>query len=130
MNGVRRDRQGASGRPEQRTHPRYDVELEVGLAWSESNFYVGLTANISEGGLFISTHELRPVGSQIDVSLKLPDHLEPIRTTAVVRWQRVYSKTSDADPGIGVQFVSLAPEHLEAIRRFLSKRAPLFFEQD
>ena len=37
-----------------RTSPRFDVELEVSLA-SESNFYVGLTENISAGGLFVAT---------------------------------------------------------------------------
>lgn len=121
--------QGASTRPEQRAHARYEVELQVGLAWSESNFYMGLTENLSEGGLFISTHELRPIGSVVEVSLKLPNYPEPIRTTAIVRWLRVYSKTSDANPGMGVQFDALSQQHLQAIRAFLRRQAPLFYEQ-
>lgn len=120
--------QGVSKRPEQRAHARYDVELQVGLAWSESNFYMGLTENLSEGGLFIATHELRPIGSEVEVSLKLPNHPEPIRTSAIVRWIRVYSKSSDASPGMGVQFAALPPELLEAIRTFLRRQTPLFYE--
>jgi len=38
-----------------RAHVRHDVELEVSLE-SESNFYMGLTENLSEGGLFIAIH--------------------------------------------------------------------------
>ena len=47
------------GSSDLRRYPRHDVELEVTME-SESNFYMGLTENLSEGGIFIATHMLKP----------------------------------------------------------------------
>ena len=112
-----------------REHARDDVELEVSLE-SESNFYVGLSENLSEGGLFIATHLVRPVGTSIEISFKLPHVAEPIRAAGTVRWTREYSETSDTMPGMGVRFENIAPEHIEQIREFVAARAPLYYEED
>jgi uncharacterized protein (TIGR02266 family) len=112
-----------------REHPRFEIELEVGVE-CESNFYLGLTESISEGGLFIATHQVRPIGTTIDVSLNLPGCEQTIRSTAAVRWVRDYSEDSDAAPGMGVRLEKIEPEHLQSIRKFLSERPPLFFDED
>ena len=112
-----------------RAHARYDVELEVSLA-SETNFYLGLTENLSEGGLFIATHVVKPMGTKIEVSFKLPHVAEPIKVVGIVRWIREYSESSDTSPGIGVRFEEIAPAHVEQIRQFLTARAPLFYDED
>jgi uncharacterized protein (TIGR02266 family) len=112
-----------------RQHPRHDVEIEVTLE-SESNFYLGLTENLSEGGLFIATHVLPPLGTQIDLSFKLPNFAEPIQLTGIVRWVREYSETSDASPGMGVRFESIRSDDIQHIRAFLDARAPLFYDED
>ncbi len=112
-----------------RNHERHDVELEVSLE-SESNFYLGLTENLSEGGLFIATHVLKPMGSRVEVSFKLPHVAEAIKAVGVVRWIRQYSETSDTSPGMGVRFEAISPEQVEQIRHFLSARAPLFYDED
>jgi uncharacterized protein (TIGR02266 family) len=112
-----------------RAFERHDVELEVTLE-SESNFYLGLTENLSEGGLFIATHMLRPLGTPVAVTLKLPNAPEPIVAHGTVRWIRQYSATSDTDPGMGVRFEQLTPEQTNVIRNFLGARAPLFHDED
>ncbi|HEY3595130.1 MAG TPA: TIGR02266 family protein [Polyangiaceae bacterium] len=112
-----------------RQHARSEVELEVTLE-SEHNFYLGLTENLSEGGLFIATHTLRPMGSKVTVSLKLPNSPEPINATGTVRWVRQYSETSDTGPGMGVRFEELPPQQVNVIRDFLAARAPLFHDED
>ena len=112
-----------------RQHARHNVELEVTLE-SETNFYMGLTENLSEGGLFIATHALKPLGTPIEVKFKLPDLADPIKVTGIVRWVREYSETSDSSPGMGVCFEHLDPAHTEQIRRFLAARAPLFYDED
>jgi uncharacterized protein (TIGR02266 family) len=112
-----------------RVHPRRDVELEVTLE-SETNFYLGLTENLSEGGLFIATHVVRSIGTQIDVSFKLPHSSEAIKVTGTVRWIREYSETSDTSPGMGVRFDHISSEQAEQIRQFLAARAPLFYDED
>ncbi len=121
---------GPMGTAEVRRHyPRHNVELEVTME-SETNFYLGLTENLSEGGLFIATHVHKPLGTQVEVSFKLPDLSEPIKVTGTVRWVREYSETSDTHPGMGVRFEHLSPEHTEQIRRFLAARDPLFYDED
>src|SRR3954451_8258819 len=91
-----------------RSFTRFDVELDVSLE-SESNFYLGLTENLSEGGLYIATHVLKPIGTRLEVSFKLPQRPDPIRAIGVVRWVREYSETSDTPPGLGVRFEEIAP---------------------
>ena len=112
-----------------RAFARHDVELELTLE-SESNFYMGLAENLSEGGLFIATHSVKPMGMQIQVSFKLPHVAEPIQAMGVVRWTREYSETSDTMPGMGVRFERVASHHVEQIREFLAARAPLFHDDD
>lgn len=112
-----------------RQHARHNVELEVTME-SETNFYMGLTENLSEGGIFIATHMLKPLGTPIEVSFKLPDMSEPIKANGTVRWLREYSPTSDTSPGIGVRFEHIGTEHAEQIRRFLETRDPLFYDED
>jgi uncharacterized protein (TIGR02266 family) len=112
-----------------RAHHRHDVELDVSLE-GESNFYLGLTENLSEGGLFIATHAIKPIGTTVEVSFKLPHVAEAIQAVGVVRWVREYSETSDTSPGIGVRFERISPQQVEQIREFLAARAPLFYDED
>ena len=112
-----------------RQHARHNVELEV-TTESETNFYMGLTENLSEGGLFIATHSLRPLGTQVEVSFKLPEMSEAIKVMGTVRWVREYSDSSETSPGMGVRFEHLDTQQVEQIRGFLATRAPLFHDED
>lgn len=105
------------------------VELCVGVGFlSDTNFYTGFTSNISEGGLFVATHMLQPVGSIITVTFALPGGAE-ITTRGIVRWVRDPSREDDsATPGMGVQFVGLREFDRARIRRFVSVREPMFYE--
>jgi uncharacterized protein (TIGR02266 family) len=117
-----------SSYPELRHELRFTAHVEVDFE-SESHFYTGLTENLSEGGIFIATFSPRPVGTEMDLTLKLPHQTEPIRTRGTVRWIREYSDSSDAQPGMGLK-IALSERHLPAVRSFLSTRPPLFFDDD
>jgi uncharacterized protein (TIGR02266 family) len=95
---------------------------------SDSQLYTGFSENLSEGGVFVATHVLRKVGERLDLIVVLPNS-EPVRTIGEVRWVREVSDRIDAPPGMGLRFVSLGFEDASAIRAFLTKRAPLFFEE-
>lgn len=112
---------------ERRRAPRRVFETHVDFS-SDSNFYTGFTEDISEGGLFLATWELKPLGSPIDVEFELPDgHLVRVRGT--VRWLRdPRDDHPDTPPGMGVQFESLDPIDEEAIQMFLGIRQPMFYE--
>ena len=119
----------ASSAPEKgRVHARSSVELQITLE-SESQFYLGFSENLSEGGVFVATYELRPVGTRLDISMSLPNVAEPIRMTGEVCWQRPYNESNNVPPGIGLRFASIRPEDVTHIREFLKVRAPLFFEE-
>jgi uncharacterized protein (TIGR02266 family) len=110
-----------------RTCPRLSVKVDVTLH-TEHNFYAGLTENISEGGLFIATHENLPLGTQMDLTVTLPEH-DPFKVSGEVRWLREYNDfTCDVAPGVGVAFTDLEDERRELIQQFIRQRSPLLYE--
>jgi uncharacterized protein (TIGR02266 family) len=112
-----------------RAQPRFGVELDVTLS-SEHNFYAGFAENISTGGLFIATHQLRAAGERFEISVTLPGQTEPIQGVGEVRWIREYSERSNTPPGMGIRFVSLSSGAAEQIDAFLKDRQPLFYDDD
>jgi uncharacterized protein (TIGR02266 family) len=115
----------ASAHPPRRFE-RLSAELEVSLV-STSNFYLGFTENLSEGGLFVATYAARPLGSEIEISVRLPARTDPLVLRGTVRWHREYSATSDGYPGMGIQFDVLSEADKADIAAFLVTRPPLFF---
>ena len=112
-----------------REHDRFGVELDVTVS-SEHNFYAGFVENMSVGGIFIATHQLKPVGSRLEFSVNLPGCAQPIRGSGEVRWVRVYSETSNVPPGMGIRFDKLDPDSQRGIEEFLAQREPLFYDED
>ena len=108
------------------TH-RVSIELEV-TASGQHNFFHGMTEDISQGGLFVVTTQLYPIGTRVEISLLLDGNSLVI--SADVVWLRDVSDSEDAPCGMGLRFSSVAEEHLEKIRHFLHKKEPLFFEMD
>lgn len=119
---------GASGEAVRRfeTHPRRQLprkrfEVSIDLH-SRSNFYTGITENISEGGVFIATDERLPLGTRVDLAFALPGG-EEIRTHGVVRWVR--EPAGNLAGGMGLGFEEVSEEAYLAIREFLESRAPI-----
>lgn len=120
----------AQGR-ERRENHRFDFEVEVGFE-TDSNFYTGLTQDISSGGLFVATHNLKPVGTKFMIQFKLPGGTQTLEVEAEVRWLRETSSLhrSDGPHGMGVRFNNLSPEQKQAIESFLKKRESLFYDDE
>lgn len=115
--------------PRRREHSRFSVDLDVTVT-SEHNFYAGFVENMSVGGIFIATHQLKPVGERLEFSVNLPGTDAPIRGSGEVRWVRVYSEASNVPPGMGIKFDPLEPAAVQAIETFLAQREPLFYDED
>ncbi|MFW6050170.1 MAG: TIGR02266 family protein [Myxococcota bacterium] len=113
---------------ERRQHQRVELETEVSFA-SENNFFTGFTEDISEGGLFLATYQLEPIGTAMEITFHLPDgHI--VRARGQVRWVRdPRDESPGAPPGMGIQFEELLPEDRRAIQAFIEARAPLFYEE-
>lgn len=103
------------------------VEANIG-ATTESNFYVGFSGEISEGGIFLATYDVRPVGQPVEVHLTLPGGFEE-RVQGHVRWVRDPHDGGDTTPGMGIGFVGLTAQQRELILRFVRKRAPMFYDE-
>jgi uncharacterized protein (TIGR02266 family) len=112
-----------------REHSRFRVDLEVTVT-SEHNFYAGFIENMSVGGLFIATHQLKPAGERVEFSVHLPDGGEAIRGSGLVRWVRVYSESSDVPPGMGICFDDLDAAARARVEKFLAQREPIFYDDD
>lgn len=109
-----------------RTSPRVKMQAAVDFT-SDNNFFNGFSANISDGGLFVATVNLLPLGTEVDLSFSLPSG-DRIEAKGVVQWVReVNDQMPDVFPGMGVQFAQLNPAAQSAITQFLVQRDPLFF---
>jgi uncharacterized protein (TIGR02266 family) len=109
-----------------RQSPRVRMQARVDLE-SDDNFFNGFSSNISDGGVFIATVNLLPLGTSVDVGFTLPTG-ERIECRGVVRWVReVDDRNPQNAPGMGVQFVELEPRAAQAIERFIEQREPMFY---
>jgi uncharacterized protein (TIGR02266 family) len=107
---------------------RIACEVDIGFQ-SESNFFTGFSEDISEGGLFISTYDFKPIGTTIDVNFTLPSG-HTVISQGIVRWVREVNPIApDMEPGMGVQFLDLGQQDKSAIELFLSQRDPMFYEE-
>jgi uncharacterized protein (TIGR02266 family) len=107
-----------------RKQPRFVVNLDISLR-SESNFWVASADNLSETGVFIATKELKPIGSKIEITIRLPPPFGINWTLGQVRWIRETTSGSEAPLGMGIRFDPIAPESQAAIRAFLAARPPI-----
>ena len=130
MSTIDDTKEGAS--PEAgRIHERRDYEAEIELSReSDHNFYTGFTENISSGGLFVATRDLKPIGTVMEISFSLPNFGTKITTRAEVRWQRLEQPHADSMPGIGVRFLDIDPAATHAINAFLGERDSLFYDDE
>lgn len=106
---------------------RVQLEAEVTLT-SPSQFYAGLTFDVSEGGLFVATYQPLAIGEEVEVELTLPT--TTVKAKGVVRWTRAPSDDSDAPPGAGLSFTELPDEGRTAIEELCRERPPLYHDID
>lgn len=109
------------------TGPRENVEANVGAS-SETNFYVGFSGEIAEGGVFVATYATMEVGKLVSIHVTLPGGFE-FKVPGRVHFVRdPMDMNDDAEPGMGLRFEALAPDQRELILRFVRKRAPMFYD--
>jgi uncharacterized protein (TIGR02266 family) len=108
--------------------PRVPLQVEVTLQ-SDHNFFTGVAANISDGGIFIATANPPAVGTEVGFELLLGG--ERFLVVGVVRWVRDERAASAGAPsGCGVRWANLEDGALDAIVRFIDVRETDFYEED
>lgn len=113
---------------EKRTAMRMVLHAQVNIK-SESNFFMGFTENISEGGIFVSTLSPPEVGEKVELAVAV-DGGEPLPLIGTVRWHRT---GEDGNPtGCGVQFDEIDDDQRRTIEMLLVtlEKEPLFHDLD
>jgi uncharacterized protein (TIGR02266 family) len=106
---------------------RSEVEANVGVS-SETNFYVGFSGEIAEGGVFVATYTTLDIGTPVLMTVTLPGGYE-FRVPGYVHFVRdPMDMTDESEPGMGVKFEQLPSENRELVLRFVRKRAPMFYD--
>jgi type IV pilus assembly protein PilZ len=60
---------------------------------------------LQNGGLFVRTNELYEMGQQVELSVMLPDALEPCVVSGNVCWQTPPGVQNGTPTGVGVAFI-------------------------
>jgi uncharacterized protein (TIGR02266 family) len=111
-----------------RTAARARLCAEISLH-SDSNIFTGFTNDVSEGGVFVATVSLLPLGSHVDLSFSLPGG-QRIEGRGEVRWVREHDdKNPEVFPGMGIRFIDIPLPAVGAIHKFTQERDPMFFPE-
>ena len=106
---------------------RLKMEAKITLR-SQTNFFVGFSENISEGGIFITTQSPPDIGDTVEVDIPLIDGSQTVAVKGVVRWHRFMANGNPS--GCGVQFTEIpqgAEQFLQNMITLLQKE-PLFID--
>lgn len=112
--------------PFRRASPRVPLEVDVSFH-SESQLFVGLSGDISQGGIFVSTYKDLPIGTAVTIKFTLPNG--EIEAVGTVRWCR-HATEGGEPPGVGISFDSLSSDARALIEQFCHARPPLYYDDD
>jgi uncharacterized protein (TIGR02266 family) len=104
---------------------RVHVEVDIGML-TQSNFYTGISLDVSQGGVFVSTYQPSPPGTEVSLYFVLPSG-HSVHAEGTVRWTRAPS--DDFAPGMGVAFTALSEADARAIGEFCAGRTPLYYDE-
>jgi uncharacterized protein (TIGR02266 family) len=111
----------------QRAHQRTRLKVQVDFE-SDHNFFTGFSSDISEGGLFVATVNIQPLGAPVEVAFALPTG-EQVMARGSVKWVREANGDEQNQPGMGIQFDSLPDDAREAVHKFIVQRDPIFYDE-
>jgi uncharacterized protein (TIGR02266 family) len=108
---------------ERRSDPRFLARIAIFNGPYQRELMTDYTVNVSSGGVFIETGKLLEVDTLLTVKFKLPDQDRVISCTSRVAWvnEATAPKKPTLPPGMGLQFLDLAMEDMNAIRIFIDK---------
>ncbi len=104
---------------ERRIFPRKTLRTQVVLEDElGEGFIYFYTTDVSLGGLFMESEIPLKLGTKIFLSFRLTENSEKIRTTGEVMRLEKLAPTFPGISGMGIRFIDLPDEDLEAIKQF------------
>jgi uncharacterized protein (TIGR02266 family) len=109
---------------EKRAEVRVPVALRIRLRYEAVDQFISKFAvNISRGGMFLSSRNPKPPGTELYFEIRLADESPVIEGTGVVRWIREYDRRRPDEPhGMGIRFVELSEESWPVLVRIIEQR--------
>ena len=103
--------------------PRVPFRRLVRLRFPKFQDFEAAIADISEGGMFIQTATIRPVGTGLEFVFTLADSSTQIRGFGEVKWLSL--DKNGAPTGMGVRFEYLLDEGRELLRSIVAEHSLL-----
>jgi uncharacterized protein (TIGR02266 family) len=114
---------------ERRKAPRISLEVDIG-GYSDSNFFTGFSMDISEGGLFVATYDIPPLGTKVNLNFKIPGG-PVLCIDGIVKWIREYNdRNHEMIPGAGISFTKLSKKDAHIINDYMTHNNPLFYDEE
>lgn len=101
---------------------RVELALHVGLL-SDGEYWVGWTESLDERSVFVRTYLAKPIGTDVELLLELPDG-RVIDVHGVVAGVRRDPHSPLATPGIDVRIVSMSGPDTDAYAEVLARSSP------
>ena len=109
---------------DKRATVRVPVALRIRLRYHAVDQFISKFAiNISRGGMFLSSRNPKPPGTELWFEIRLADESPVIEGSGQVRWIREYNRHRPDEPhGMGIQFVELSEESWPVLDRIIEHR--------
>jgi type IV pilus assembly protein PilZ len=108
----------AASAPERRRAERADLVVRVDYQ-TVDELFSEFARNINEGGLFVESETLHPLGTRVDLQFKLPGGDEPVQVTGSV--VRTSPGTADEPSGMGIVFDDLDTQTRQRINELVRR---------
>lgn len=110
-----------------RKAPRYIARLRVKCGSDQGDLLTDYSVNLSTGGLFLETDHLLHVGYPLSMEFILPNNDTTIQCSGKVAWVNdpELIKKPNLPVGMGIQFLDITFDGMNAIRDYIKKEALL-----
>jgi uncharacterized protein (TIGR02266 family) len=117
---------------DKRATERVPVALRIRLRYQAVDQFISKFAiNISRGGMFLSSRNPKPPGTEIYFEIRLADESPIIEGTGQVRWIREYDRNRPGEPhGMGIQFTELSDASGPLLDRIIDHRRTIGEDDD
>lgn len=106
--------------------PRFEAKIHIQyqIGSEPEKVLTNYSVNLSTGGVFIETEKLLPLDTQLQISFTLPSFETSVKCLGRVAWvnQPEMRQNQNLPGGMGLQFINLSWEDMNAIRQFISKQ--------
>lgn len=104
-----------------RDDQRFRVFLNMKVQTPERELKT-LSANVSDGGVFVTTPYHVEPGTLVEMEFNLPRHPEPLNLRGEVRWtQDEFDIENEKVPGFGAKFIDLVSEDRYKLFRYIDE---------